>query len=177
MVPIFFVTGPPAAGKTTFSRALLQEFAFGLHIPVDDLREWVVSGISHPLGWTEETTRQFRLAEESAVDLAIRYNDAGFAVAIDHCQGPPLLDELIERRLQERCVIKIALVAPLDVNLRRNAERRDKTFDPAVLVPAIEKLNPLYQTMPIHETGWVVLDNGTEGIEAAVSLLRGVTNR
>ena len=38
----------------------MRRFPFGLHIPVDDLREWVVSGISQPVPeFTAETGRQF----------------------------------------------------------------------------------------------------------------------
>lgn len=169
--PIFFLTGPPAAGKSTLAKAILQRYEFGIHIPVDDLREWVVSGIAHPMGWTDETTRQFGLAENAACDLAIRYQDTGFAVAIDHCQGPPTLDKLIEDRLNERHVIKIAVVADLETNLRRNIERTNKDFDHTVLVKTIETLNPLYQTEPIHEQGWIVFDNSEVGVEAAIDRL------
>lgn len=173
--PIFFLTGPPAAGKTTLSIALMKRFEFGIHIPVDDLREWVVSGIAHPIGWSDETTRQFRLAENGACDLAIRYQDAGFAVAIDHCQGPPTLDQLIEDRLGGRRVIKIAVVSTLEKNHERNRERTNKTFDHEILTPTINTLNPLYQTEPIHEQGWIVFDNTEEGVDAAVDRLLAAT--
>jgi hypothetical protein len=48
----------------------MRRFSFGIHIPIDDLREWVVSGMAQavPL-WTEETERQFRLARHSAVQI------------------------------------------------------------------------------------------------------------
>ena len=169
--PIFFITGAPATGKSTLSKVLLTRFPFGIHLPVDELRELVVSGIAHPVGWTDETTRQFRLAEQSACDLAIRYQDAGFAVAIDHCQGPPTLDALIAERLEGRVVHKIALVSSLETNLRRNRERTNKSFDHNVLVGAIEKLNPLYRTEPIAEQGWVVFSNEEDDVEAAADRL------
>ena len=61
--PLFLITGAPGAGKSVTAAALMQRFPFGLHIPVDELREWVVSGISQPVPeFTEETGRQFRLA-------------------------------------------------------------------------------------------------------------------
>jgi predicted ATPase len=95
MAPIYFLTGAPGAGKSTLAVALLRHFEFGIHIPVDDLREWVVSGISHPLPWTDETSRQFILAENAACDLAIRYQDAGFAVVIDHCHNLGSFEPLV----------------------------------------------------------------------------------
>lgn len=63
----FIVTGTPGAGKTSVGKALLQQYEFGIHIPIDDLREWVVSGIAHLLpAWTDETTRQFWLVVDSS---------------------------------------------------------------------------------------------------------------
>ena len=48
MTPIFLITGAPAVGKTTTGRALASRFAKSLHIPVDDVRRMVVSGVRHP---------------------------------------------------------------------------------------------------------------------------------
>ena len=171
MSPIIFITGSPAVGKSTLATALLRRFPFGLHIPVDDLREWVVSGVAHPLNWSEETTRQFQLAEQAACDLAVRYSDAGFAVAIDHCQGPPTLDKLIEERLSGRVVHKIAVTTSLEKNLSRNRERTHKPFEASLLEPAIQSLSPLYRSAPIHEQGWIVFDNEADDIDTAVDAL------
>ena len=83
-LPLFLITGTPGAGKSVTAAALMRRFPFGLHIPVDELREWVVSGISQPVPeFTEETARQFRLARSAAAQVAALYTDAGFAVAID----------------------------------------------------------------------------------------------
>jgi adenylylsulfate kinase-like enzyme len=49
MLSILLLTGLPGAGKTSVATALLQRFPFGIHIPVDDVRKWVVSGIAHPV--------------------------------------------------------------------------------------------------------------------------------
>lgn len=70
MQPIIIFNGTPGSGKTTLSKELMQLFPLGIHIPIDNLREWVVTGIAHPIGWTEETTRQFRLAESAAASVA-----------------------------------------------------------------------------------------------------------
>jgi len=108
--PIFLLSGVPGAGKTSVAAALMRRFTSGLHIPIDDLREWVVSGIAHPLPtWTDETGRQFRLARQAAAHMACLYVDAGFAVAIDDVLYPDAARELIASHLVGHAVGKVLL--------------------------------------------------------------------
>ncbi|CAN5552144.1 hypothetical protein BH11ARM1_BH11ARM1_13490 [soil metagenome] len=175
--PIFVVTGAPAVGKSTFCTELMQRFDLGFHVPVDNLRDWVVSGIANPLNWCDETSRQFKLAELAAADVARRYNDAGFAVAIDHCQELPVLDELILESLPGRKVIRIALTCDLEVNLQRNRDRTNKTFDHQILVATIENLNPKYREPEKVDAQWNTIENHPnrlyEAIDRAIELADG----
>ena len=176
MPPIFIITGPPAAGKSTIAKAILQRFDKGLHIPVDDLREWVVSGIAHPVGWTEETTRQFRLAEDGACQVAKNYHDAGFAIAIDHCAGPNSLNDMIERWLHGLTVHRLVLAPTLEANQHRNRTRQGKNFDAGILETTIERLNPMFRSEHPDLQGWVRIDNTNQTIEETVgSILAGVS--
>ena len=60
-LPLFLITGAPGVGKSVTAEALMRRFPFGLHIPVDDLREWVVSGIASPFRSSpRRPARQFR---------------------------------------------------------------------------------------------------------------------
>ena len=73
-LPLFVITGTPGAGKSATAAVLMRRFPFGLHIPVDDLREWVVAGIAQPVPeFTEESGRQFRLARGAAHQQGLRY--------------------------------------------------------------------------------------------------------
>ena len=77
-LPLFLITGAPGVGKSVTAAALMRRFPFGLHIPVDDLREWVVSGIAQPVPeFTEETARQFRLARSAAAQVAATLRGRG----------------------------------------------------------------------------------------------------
>jgi len=169
--PIFIITGPPAAGKSTIAKAILQRFDLGLHIPVDDLREWVVSGIAHPLDWTDETVRQFRLAEDAACQVAKEYHDAGFAIAIDHCAGPNTLDDMAERWLQGRRVHRLVLAPTLEANLHRNRTRKNKNFDADILAGSINTLNPLYRSDHPDLEGWVRINNTDQTVEETVETI------
>lgn len=165
MPPIFLITGPPAAGKTTVSRALLRHFEFGLHIPVDDMRTWVLSGLSESVQWTDETTRQFTLAEEAAADMARRYHRAGFAVAYDHCRNLARQDE-IARLLDEEKVVKVCLCPSLEANLHRNHTRTNKDFDARVLDDIIRGMNEAMATAAPE--GWLMLDTTEMTVEETV---------
>lgn len=61
-----FTTGAPGAGKTTIGRRVAEQFPKSIHIKVDDLQASVVSGAIFSSDWTEEATKQFRLARTTA---------------------------------------------------------------------------------------------------------------
>lgn len=169
MEPIFVLLGAPGAGKTTISRALLARFALAYHVEVDRLREGVVSGIAHPVPeWTEETTRQFELAEQAAADLAVRYHDAGFAVAIDHLHNPASIERNLVARLGNRPVYRIGLVPRLEVCLERNRARTNKEFDTAFLEPAIRGVYKDMEAMRDQQGEWRYIDSSDLDVEATV---------
>jgi hypothetical protein len=146
----------------------MRRFPFGLHIPVDDLREWVVSGIAHPVPrWTDETGRQFLLARLAAADIARRYAAAGFAVAIDDVIEPAEVEALFERAIGHP-VVSVLLMPRLDVALERNASRTSKSFDASILVETIRTLHRRMAEFDSERWGWLVVDNGDLGVEATV---------
>ncbi|MBI5707853.1 MAG: AAA family ATPase [Armatimonadetes bacterium] len=171
---IVFVTGAPAAGKSTVCKAILERLDRGVHIPVDDLRTWVAAGLADSVPWTEETERQFQIAEAAASDVAKRYWSAGFTVAVDHCRNLPRLDAVIAEHLDELPVLKVCLTCDLESNLRRNRERTHKDFHHSLLTETIEYLNPRMAEDP--PAGWMVVDNRDvlpEEVAARVLALAG----
>ncbi|HVL39249.1 MAG TPA: AAA family ATPase [Fimbriimonadaceae bacterium] len=164
--PIFLITGSPATGKSSVSRELMRRYPRGVHIELDAVREWVVSGISHPIDWCEETTAQFELAEDVATDAARRYQGAGFAVALDHCTMPFRLRAWLERGLAELHPRRIVLTCHLSENLERNRLREIKDFDYSILEPYLPQLNEAFvkETWP----GWHVLDTTCLTLEETV---------
>ncbi len=160
---IYFVSGPPGSGKTTLCETLIKTHEFGLHLPVDDLRLWVKSGLSESVPWTDETERQFQVAEEAVCGVARAYSKAGFTVAIDHCRNPTRLDEVIATYLTDFPITKVLLLPSMEVNLQRNAQRTNKDFDPAILTETIQFTNQAYRASVTSD--WLAIDNSALTIE------------
>jgi chloramphenicol 3-O-phosphotransferase len=169
--PIFLLTGTPGSGKSSVARALLQRFEFGLHLPVDDLREFVVSGISHPVpNWTEETGRQFRLARESAASTAKLYANNGFAIVIDDVISSDDVSSIFEPLFAEFNFHKILIQPRLEVALERSRTRTNKNFDPSFLE---EPIHQIYAWMSAQKVphNWLRLDSSELNLEQTVDAI------
>jgi len=166
---IYLISGVPGSGKTSVAGALMRRFALGLHIPVDDLREWVVSGIAQPVPvWTGETTRQFRLAREAAAYTARLYAEAGFAVAVDDVIFPSEAQAIFVESLRPHTIARVLLRPSLEVALARNAARTNKEFDTSLLA---ETCRTIYRSMDEREfaaAGWIVVDSSALSVEETV---------
>ena len=159
--PIFLVVGAPAVGKSTVSRALARRFERSVHIPVDDLRDMVASGLILPSpDWSAGLVEQIGLARRSAVAMADRYSEAGFAVVLDDFWDPPGLLEY--RELPEaRPLHRVLLRPPREVALERNYGRHGEDPVRPYLDEGIELVYGLYDAAgeQLDQEVWFVLDN------------------
>lgn len=176
--PIYIITGTPGAGKTTVATALMQRFPFGLHIPCDDLRGWVVAGNAPPVPtWTAETERQFRLSRRTAVEMATRYADAGFAVAIDDVLFEPAYSEQFAPWLAGYTVCKVLLAPNREVALQRNLTRTNKDFDTALLNDTTLQLHGELLAANRPQDGWRVIDSSRQSVAETVDSLWRLQNQ
>lgn len=176
--PIFLITGPPGAGKSSVARALLQRFPFGFHIPMDDLREWVVSGVAHPVPtWTDETTRQFTLARQGAVYLAKQYADAGFAVVIDDIVNARDVDQLFSPALEGYPFHKVILLPSVTTALQRNQQRTNKTFNTTILDEPIRNIHKWFREQDASPDAWLTIDSSHLTIEETLEVILSTFKR
>lgn len=89
MALIFMLAGGPAVGKSTTAAALAARFPKSVHIPVDVVRDMVVSGQALPgADWSQELIEQLVVARECVTFMALAYQKAGFTVVIDDFWDP-----------------------------------------------------------------------------------------
>ncbi len=175
---IFLLTGMPGSGKSSVARGLVRRYARGVHVPVDDVREWVVAGIAHPVPiWTEETSRQFTLARRVAAFTVRTYADAGFAVAIDDVISPDEAHTAFIAPLAGHDVFKVLLRPRLEVALARSAGRTTKAFDAHLLDTTIRDLYGAMDPAAFAAAGWQVLDTSDLSVEETVTAILESTAR
>ncbi len=168
MPPLFVIVGAPGVGKSTISRSLATAFDRAVHIPVDDLRDMVVSGIElpRPDAWPPALAEQVRLARETALDAARRYRSAGFAVVIDDFLDPP---GLVEYRHVD--AVLTVLNPTIDVAIERN---RGRERDPELTAYLESGIRQVYaelerQGPALRTAGWELLDTTALGVEETVA--------
>lgn len=179
MNPIFIVVGPPAVGKSTTSRALAACFPRSLHIPVDDFRNMVVSGIELPGAvWSDGLIQQVHLARSSATHMALTYHQAGFAVVIDDfwdayhaadyqaLHANPHLHRVVLYPQQQEAHRR---------NFQRSGDSPARAFIDAGIQQVYERLNPVLPRL--SQDGWLIVDTTSLNVEATVSHILQHTQR
>jgi predicted kinase len=167
---IWLISGAPGAGKSTVSAALCRRFPLAVHIPVDDIRDWVRSGFANPVEWTAETTRQFVLARRGAARIAADYSDSGFVAVLDDIVRESQLEQYTDY-LGETELQKVLLNPSLETVLARNAAPGRKPFDAGILEAACRGLHPLLLEENTAERGWIVVDSTTLDIEQTIDAI------
>jgi cytidylate kinase len=164
---LWLISGAPGSGKTSVADALARRYPKGVHIPIDEVRQLVRTGIASPLDWTDETTRQFEIARRNAARLASDHVANGFSVVIDDvarevdmAQYVPHLGGLAPR--------KVLLSPSIFVVHRRNAQRTNKNFDTKVLEPIATRLHAQLLAGCPPDAGWTVLDTSTLSIDDTI---------
>ncbi len=168
---IFIVIGAPAVGKSTAARALAARLSKSLHIPVDSLRDMVVSGLTHPGRWTEALVEQLALARASACHMARSYSAAGFGVVVDDFWDPhsglseyqPLFDDLPVR--------KVLLYPGRDIALARSLKRSGGGAEHTYISAGIDSVyDSLAETLPqLKQQDWRVLDTSDLTVDETVA--------
>lgn len=168
---ILLIIGSPASGKSTIAKELAKRSPKGLHIPVDDLRTMVQGGIIHPnYAWPPELIQQLELARQTAIDMAVRYCEANFLVAIDDFWDPQSQLQEYAPLINRSNVTQIILKPSVAVALARlHARQAPSTFRNA-LDEAIRLVNTDldHHREELIQQGWLMIDTSNDTIEETV---------
>lgn len=170
MPPLFLMIGPPAVGKSSTSKALAAKFDRSIHIPVDDIRTMVVSGLVLPgLDWIPELVQQVTLARESAIQIALRYQQAGYAVVIDDFFDPNRLREyqvLLEAPHSHKFILFPKQETAHARNFQRAADAQGRGYIDQGIHTVYQQLNLVIESL--RAEGWIVVDTTDLSIEETV---------
>ena len=180
MGSVFLLVGAPAAGKSSTAKALAGRFPKSIHIPVDNLRDMVVSGLVYPSDdWSTELIEQLGLARLTAAQMAIEYRKAGFDVVIDDFWDP--VSRLAEYDslwvLPE--VFRVLLYPSQEVAEERNRKRSGSEQGIEYIASGIRlvysSLGPEIERL--RSEGWLIIDTTDVSIDGSVDLILGLAGR
>lgn len=174
MPQLIFITGLPGSGKSTLARELAKRREKAFLLPVDSIREMVVSGYLTPEsqnGFTSELNQQFMLEREAASLLANHYLEAGFDVIVEDVCLPPGFLAHFEREFRT-ALSKMILLNPSAETLRKRLEQRGDVHD-LTFLEALPMLHPLIQQQ--NWDGWQVFDTSDMSVETTLSAISANT--
>lgn len=177
MTDLFLITGAPAVGKSTTAHALAARFEKSIHIPVDDLREMVVSGLVLPSeDWSQALVDQLLLARRTVVQMALIYRGAGYTVVIDDFWDPNSYLREYAPLFEDNHAHKILLLPKQDSAKTRNIERSGSDQGNEYLEAGIhlvyEHLNRALADLILE--GWQVVENTDMSIDVTVDYILGL---
>ncbi len=174
MQPIFLIVGPPAVGKSSTSRALAARYPKSIHIPVDDIRNMVVSGIRLPgADWNSDLMEQISLARRSVSLAALNYHEAGFVVVMDDFWDESRLSDyeaLFSQPNFHKIILLPGQTQAHQRNLKRSGEGPARAYIDDGIRIVYQQLAEAAPQLP--QEGWRVIDTTSMSVDETVAFIQ-----
>ena len=171
---VLLLNGMPGAGKTTVAHLIAMNVPKGAHINGDEIHNLVVGGRIHPPGTPEdEVQRQLMLRERNMALLADSFFESGVFPILDNCISKRRYLDYLTSRIRSRPIVMVVLAPPMEVALKRDKQRIEKTVARLytdIYIEMCEELSKIglwldTQSMTPEQTAEVVLQQAfSEGI-------------
>jgi predicted kinase len=168
---VFLLVGAPTVGKSSAAHALALRFPKSVHIPVDNLRDMVVSGIVHPGDdWSVALIEQLKLARKTATQMAIDYSRAGFDVVIDGFWDPRSRLAEYEGLSELPSAHKVLLYPSQEIAEARNLKRSGAGQASEYIAAGIRQVyvSLKAEVDALRGEGWWVIDTTDASIDDTV---------
>ena len=180
MPHIFLLVGAPAVGKSTTAHALAAHFQKSIHIPVDDIRDMVVSGLLLPGPvWSEGLTEQVMLARAGVTQMALNYCKAGFVVVIDDFWDTNSHLQEYDNLILEANFHKILLLPSQQAAEERNIKRAGSGGGNPYIADGIRVVyEQIRNDFPEGKrSGWMVVDTTDKTADETVAHILAQTEK
>lgn len=163
---IVVVTGPPGAGKTTVSSALIRSRSRGVHLVADQVFRWIVSGYVPP--WMPDAVGQNTTVVEVVAVAAARFAQGGYDVVVDGIVGPWFLPEFVRAIGPPPEPIHYVVLRPSRQVARKRAMRRAQPEDLVDPIP-IDAMYNAFEDLGLFESH--VIDSSDQDLTATVGAI------
>ncbi|HLG11656.1 MAG TPA: AAA family ATPase [Dehalococcoidia bacterium] len=118
--------GPAGAGKTTLAAAWCATRERAVHLQLDDIRSFIVSGLADPQGGGPEVGQQYALAVTACCSLARVFATGGYDVAVDDVLEPPAFEACWRPELEDLNPEVLIVLPSIQETLRRSVSRQKR---------------------------------------------------
>lgn len=121
--------GAAGAGKTTIARLWCKSRNKAVHIQLDEVRNFIISGLADPQIITDTQKQQYSDSVKGCTALARSFSDAGYDVAIDDVFEPAPTRTAWLPQLKGLDVRLVILHPPLETIFSRMANREKQVLE------------------------------------------------